>query len=352
MTTPGGPAVALFGAYGHTGRFVADELVRRGLRPILCGRDAGRLATLQSRLSGVEARAATLDDAVSLDHAVAGAAAVVNCAGPFLDTAVPVIEAALRAAIHYIDVAAEQEAVRRCQAGFDAEAKRRDVTIVPAMGFYGGLGDLLATWAMRGWSEADEIVLGTALSSWHPTLGTRRTGTRNVYPRVRVEAGELAPVPSPPPACEWRFPEPFGVQRMVGMALSEIITIHSHLPSARVMHYLNERGLDDVRDPTTPTPEAVDAQGRSAQRFTMVARVRRGGTQRQALASGQDIYAVTAPLVGEAVERLLSGPKPPAGIHAPGAVFDAEAFLQALAPVFTALECREEPILSESMESP
>lgn len=114
------------------------------------------------------------------------------------------------------------------------------------------------------------------------------------------------------------------------------------------MHYLNERGLDDVRDPTTPTPEAADAEGRSSQRFTMAARVRRGGAQRQALASGQDIYAVTAPLVCEAVERLLSGPKLPAGAHAPGAMFDAEAFLQALAPVFTTLECREEPDLSHS----
>lgn len=115
---------------------------------------------LQSRLPGAEARAATVDDSVSLDRAVAGAAAVVNCAGPFLDTAAPVIEAALRAGIHYVDVVAEQEAVRRCQAGFDAEAKRRDVAVIPAMGFYGGLGDLLATWAMRGWPEADEIVLG------------------------------------------------------------------------------------------------------------------------------------------------------------------------------------------------
>lgn len=69
---------------------------------------------------------------------------------------------------------------------------------------------------------------------------------RRFYPLARVEAGELAPVPTPPPACEWVFPEPFGAQRMVGLSLTEITTIHSHLSSARIMHYLNERGLDDA----------------------------------------------------------------------------------------------------------
>lgn len=331
------PRVALFGAYGHTGGFVAAELLRRGLRPILCGRDAGRLAAMRVRFPGLKARTATVDDAVLLDRAVAGAAAVVNCAGPFLDTAVPVIEAALRAGVHYLDVTAEQEAARRCHASFDAEAKRRDVAIVPAMGFYGGLGDLLATWAMGDWHHADEIALGTALSYWHPTLGTRRTGDRNTHPRVVVEGGELSPLLSPLPTCEWHFPEPFGVQRMVGMPLSEIITIHSHLFSARVMHYLNERALADVRDPETPTPEAADTQGRSSQRFTMAVRVSRGGARRQALASGQDIYAVTAPLVGEAVARLVDDSRPAGGVYAPGALFDAAVFLQALAPMFTTL---------------
>jgi hypothetical protein len=32
-------AVTVFGAYGHTGRFVVAELCRRGWAPILSGRD-------------------------------------------------------------------------------------------------------------------------------------------------------------------------------------------------------------------------------------------------------------------------------------------------------------------------
>jgi short subunit dehydrogenase-like uncharacterized protein len=59
----------------------------------------------------LEIRVASIDDAASLDQAIAGAAAVINCSGPFLDTATPVVEAALRARIHYLDVTAEQPVV-------------------------------------------------------------------------------------------------------------------------------------------------------------------------------------------------------------------------------------------------
>ncbi|MBN3828278.1 saccharopine dehydrogenase, partial [Burkholderia sp. Ac-20384] len=36
--------VAVYGATGHTGRFVVAELARRGVRAIRIGRDAARLA--------------------------------------------------------------------------------------------------------------------------------------------------------------------------------------------------------------------------------------------------------------------------------------------------------------------
>jgi hypothetical protein len=62
------------------------------------------------------------------------------------------------------------------------------------MGFYGGLGDLLATAAMGDWASADEIRIGIALDSWRPTLGTRLTGQRNTAPRLVITGGKLAPL--------------------------------------------------------------------------------------------------------------------------------------------------------------
>jgi hypothetical protein len=50
------------------------------------------------------------------------------------------------------------------------------------------------------------------------------------------------------------------------------------------------------------------------------------------VARGRDIYAVTAPLVVEAAQRVLTRPDGPAGVLAAGALFDAPEFLAALGP--------------------
>ncbi|MGI8438068.1 MAG: saccharopine dehydrogenase NADP-binding domain-containing protein [Chthoniobacterales bacterium] len=126
-----------------------------------------------------ERRVASVEDPASLDPAVQGAQLVVHCAGPFLDTAAPVIEAALRARIHYVDIAAEQTAVFHTFEPYDERARQADILVTPALAFYGGLSDLLATAAMDDWESADTISVAVALDSWQPTLGTRLTGERN-----------------------------------------------------------------------------------------------------------------------------------------------------------------------------
>jgi len=324
-------AVTVFGAYGHTGRFIVGELCKRGWRPILSGRDAGKLNALADLYPGSEVRAATVGERESLDRAMAGAAAVINCAGPFLDTAVPVLDAALRAGIHYLDVAAEQSAVLATFKEFAGAARGAGVTVVPAMAFYGGLGDLLATAAMGDWGCADEILILVALDSWKPTRGTRLTGQRNpgkrfIFSNNRLERGD------PPPPCTWNFPPPFGQQEMQGLALSETITICQHLKTPEIRTYLNLSAIKDVRDPATPTPAAADDSGRSSQIFLLEAVVRKGGAERRAMARGRDIYAITAPIVVEATERLVNGLAKRTGVLAAGDAFDVSDFLTSLSP--------------------
>lgn len=335
MTRPG---VVVFGAAGHTGRFVVAELARRGWAPVLAGRDGAKLRNLHDAYPASQVRVATVDDPAALDDVLRGARAVINCAGPFLDTAPPIIAAALRARAHYLDVTAEQPAALAAFERFAAEATAAGVAVVPAMAFYGGLADLLATAAMTGLTEADEIRVAVALDSWKPTLGTRLTGQRNTAPRLVVSGGSLQPVASSAPVPTWRFPEPFGVQQMAAVPFSEIITISRHLRSPELHTYLNAAPLKDVRDPSTPTPTASDADGRSAQIFAMEVIVRAGGHERRALARGRDIYAVTAPIVVEATERLIDGRSRRLGAGAAGELFDARDFLAALTPHHLDLE--------------
>jgi short subunit dehydrogenase-like uncharacterized protein len=103
-----GRTIAVFGASGHTGRFVVAKLLRRGFGPIAIGRDPAKMAESGFQQSGVQIRTASIDDPGSLDRSLAGAAAIINCAGPFLDTADAVAAAALRARVHYLDITAAQ----------------------------------------------------------------------------------------------------------------------------------------------------------------------------------------------------------------------------------------------------
>ena len=312
--------VLVYGAYGHTGRFVAAELLRQGLTPILSGRNPARLDTMAGQFPGLEARPATVDNSHSLQNAVRGAGLVVNCAGPFLDTAIPVAAAAVRAGAHYLDVTAEQAAVQEVYRAHQELEWRTDVAVIPAMAFYGGLADLLATAAAADWETSDEITVAIGLDRWWPTEGTRNTGRRNTATRLVVDGGRLVPAPSPAPLRDWEFPAPLGRQTVTGNPFTEIITMAHHLAASRIDTYLTTAALQDIRNPATPAPPAVDEAGRSAQQFVVDVVVRRGEQERRISAAGRDIYAVTAPLVVEAARRLIDGRAKVQGASAPGEV--------------------------------
>ncbi|WP_426502317.1 hypothetical protein ACPPVO_32275 [Dactylosporangium sp. McL0621] len=110
--------VWILGGTGRSGRAIAAELLRRGIGPVLVGRDAGRLAEAAAGL-----RPAGTGAAGGLRTVVAGSVAgtadairrerpavVVNTIGPFIETAAPLLEAC-RPSSHYLDLANDLAAV-------------------------------------------------------------------------------------------------------------------------------------------------------------------------------------------------------------------------------------------------
>lgn len=177
---------------------------------------------------------------------------VVNCAGPYLDTALPLASAAIDVGAHYLDLAAEQAAVLELYRELDAPAAAAGVAVVPAMAFYGGLADLLVTAALGGSSDIEEISIAIWLDHWWPTSGTRTTGKRNTAPRLIVLDGELAPLKEAATARSWVFPRPVGERMVVEMPFSEVATITRHLSVQDMRSYLAANALADIRDPSNP----------------------------------------------------------------------------------------------------
>ncbi|MBN9788304.1 saccharopine dehydrogenase [Pseudonocardia sp. TMWB2A] len=327
-------SIAVLGANGHTGRFVIAELLRRNIHPIAVVRpptgDArGNLPDFGAH--EVEIRHAALDHEAAIDAAFYGAGAIINCAGPFVDTAEPVIQSALRLGCHYLDVTSEQASVEACFAQFDAPARKAGVVVMPGASFFGGFTDLLATVAAGDWDTVDAITAYIGLDSWHPTHGTRRTAAINV-PRQVMCCGQKVPQFLPPHQRDWRFPAPFGTQLVTALPLSEIPLIAHHIPASEIHTYVSDIALQDIRNPDTPPPVVNPVTGRSSQQFMVEVIAQKRGVTRSICAHGHDLYHFTAPLVCEAAKRLIAADYDGHGVLSPGAAFDAAHLLATLSP--------------------
>jgi short subunit dehydrogenase-like uncharacterized protein len=321
--------IAVYGAYGHTGKFIVSQLVQEGFNPILCGRDKEKLLSYSQQYPNLLIKVADIIQPDSLDSAFLDSEIIINCAGPYLDTAEPIIESALRLSKHYIDLSAEQKSVLDIFEKYSDKAEQAKILIIPAAAFYGGLGDLLSTVLTDGWNEIEDINIYIGLDSWHPTKGTRLTGQRNHYQRFVFANGQLEPLEAGN-SINWSFPKPIETKEMIRVPLTEIITISRHLNVKNINTYISLNSIEDIRNAETPEPKPTDEKNRSAQHFCMQVVATDNKKSRTIIAQGQDIYAVTAPLVVEATKRILKGNIKTNGVTTLGQIFDASEFLKSL----------------------
>src|ERR1043166_6730459 len=113
----------LYGANGYTGELIAREAVRRGQRPILAGRSREAIERLAQEL-GCEARVFDLNNPDLKDIQL-----VLHCAGPFIRTSKPMVDACLKHQVHYLDITGELGVFEPIFARHD-EAVARGVTLL------------------------------------------------------------------------------------------------------------------------------------------------------------------------------------------------------------------------------
>ena len=81
--------------------------------------------------------------------------------------------------------------------------------------------------------------------------------------------------------------------------------IPRHIATPDVDVFMTVDAIRDLRDPDVGGPTAVDGSGRSGQTFVVHAEATLDGETRKRLANGRDIYATTAPILIECMERVL-----------------------------------------------
>ncbi|MFN8309823.1 MAG: saccharopine dehydrogenase NADP-binding domain-containing protein [Chitinophagales bacterium] len=123
----------IYGCNGYTGSLISREAVRRGLRPILAGRNAAAVKVLADELQ-CEWRAFDLSETEKLKEALRLAHTVLHCAGPFQYTSETMIHACLETGTHYLDITGEigvfENAFR-----YNEAATRANLLVMPGVGF-------------------------------------------------------------------------------------------------------------------------------------------------------------------------------------------------------------------------
>ncbi|HEY4244791.1 MAG TPA: saccharopine dehydrogenase NADP-binding domain-containing protein [Kofleriaceae bacterium] len=332
--------IVVYGASGLVGKHACAELAGDAWRP------AGRA-----------------DD---LARAFAGARVVVNCAGPLRETAARVLEAALAAGAHYVDVGGEQAVMHALYEQHESAARHAGLVALPGAGVDCLLGDLAAALAAEhvcgSASDAsseirtapaarlaedaplDEIAVTYAYDHLALSPGSQRAlfgGLANrplVWQRDRWEpgrAGDTRRVNAGPS---------FGERDAIAFAGGDALSIPRHIAAQRVATYVSAtqrmralgllaRALPFL--PRTATdllaPYAAPDADYTRTLFGVVAQVRRGFSAAQVIVRGRDVYRSTAVIAVWAARALRDRASGPVGMRAPGELLHALPSLRQLA---------------------
>jgi short subunit dehydrogenase-like uncharacterized protein len=329
--------IAVYGASGFTGGLAAAEAGRRGLSPVLVGRNAERLrkAAVDAAVADAEVRVAGLDDPAALAAAFDGCDAVVNGAGPFALWGEPVVRAAIAAGCHYVDTSGEQGYIRQILDTVGPDAERAGVKVVPAMADDGGPGDLIAHLTARELPNVSELLVVDARRPGAASRGTARSMAA-VHDTGPLEYADGTWRQATGGDSWMTVPGEAEAVALTPFALPGVVTVPRHVRAglvrsgiraevARLFAALTPDVVDSV-------PEVLDEEARSTNRWLMlVEAVDDAGTRATGWVTGPDAYGLTAVIAVEGARRLVTDGAP-AGALTPAQAFDAADFLDALAP--------------------
>ena len=334
-------SLLIYGAYGYTGELISRAAVERGFDPVLAGRNPDRLHALGTEL---DCRSRCFDLSDDIGAQLAGIDVVLNCAGPFEETAEPLVDACLDRRVDYLDITGELAVVERL-ARWDDEATAADVTLLPGVGYDVVPTDSLAAHLHDRLPEATHLSLAIAADG-SLSGGTLKTLISGLGSGGAVRAdGRLRHIPSgskhrvvdfgsgtqtvvsmpwadlstayettgvPNIAVYVALPEPVQHALRLGRPLEGLLTTD---PAQRLLTGFVDRFVDGPSEANRDTNQTV-IWGEAWSEET--------GETAESLLRTPDPYAVTVEAALACVERLDAAP---AGFTTPASAFGPDLVL-------------------------
>lgn len=325
----------LYGANGYTGELIAREAVRRGMRPVLAGRNREAIEKLATELE-CETRLFDLNKPDLSDIKL-----VLHCAGPFIQTSKPMVDACLAAGVHYLDITGEIGVFESIHARND-EAVARGVTLLPGVGFDVVPTDCLAAMLAERMPDATHLAIafypkGTSLSR-----GTTKTMLESIGEGGAIrENGKIVRVPMAYDVRE--VPFSIGARTAMTIPWGDVATafhttgipnirvyIATHAKTVKRMRLMRPllpiAGLKPVRrllQKFANRRSGPDEKMRTNARMYLWGEVRNAsGATREMTMTTPEGYAFTVVSALNAVERVLESTRP--GAFTPARLLGAD----------------------------
>lgn len=180
------PRYMIYGATGYTGRLIAERAKSLGHSPVIAGRDRGAVEQLAEEL-GFDFTVFDLEDRTAIERGLSHVDVVLHAAGPFVDTAVPMIEGCLATQTHYVDIAGEIEVFETC-AGYKNAAQEAGIMIMPGAGFDVVPSDCLAKYICNRVDTPSHLSMAIA-GLVHVSRGTAKTAAKSMGRKTQIRRG-------------------------------------------------------------------------------------------------------------------------------------------------------------------
>ncbi|MGW6421682.1 saccharopine dehydrogenase family protein [Nocardia sp. NPDC055053] len=343
--------IVLLGATGYTGGLVLDALLRRGLKPVVAGRNRDALAAIAERSGGLDYAVADVADPAAVANLVRRGDVLISTVGPFERFGYTVARAAAESGAHYIDSTGEVGFVLELRGQLHDLARETGSLMLPAFGYDYVPGILAATLAAhragaaprslaigyfatgslrRGLSHGTRTTLRDGLTLPSPRwrdhqLGQERTGSRfrgfDIHGRRRnatlVSGTEVLFLPMDFPTLDF-----VTVYNGWFPALSRPIAAMSALTAAMTRIPLGRKLIDVATRPMIGPPGGPDAAERARTRSHVVAVATANGVPPvEVHVEGPSAYTLTGELMAWAAHRLTTTPPETAGVLGPVEAF-------------------------------
>ncbi|MBI6673867.1 saccharopine dehydrogenase NADP-binding domain-containing protein [Pseudomonas syringae] len=303
----------IYGATGYTGRMAAERARALGLNVEIAGRNQQRLASLAAQLD-VKNRIFEADQAEGF---LSGISVLLNFAGPFVQTAEPLMRACIKAGVDYLDITAEINVYRLAE-GLGAEAAANQVMLLPGVGWDVVPTDSLAV------QVAGRVQGPTALNIALQVPGSMSRGSAMSVSEI-IGAGVLARIDGELVATPDAEPRHFdfgqGPVLCVPLSFGDLVTAWHSTGIPNIAMFVHIAGDAFPQGDLSQLPDGPTPEQREAHRARAVVEVTDAtGAIARSIIETVNGYTYTPLAAVEAARRVLDGERQP-GFVTPAKVF-------------------------------